>query len=263
MSFDETNVLQAATLAETPVAGHGFFTRRGGVSTGIYASRNCGLGSSDERASVVENRERCRRALPGAGRLVTVYQVHSCDVLTVGEPWEPEAAPKADAMVTDRPGIALGILTADCAPILFVDPEEGVIGAAHAGWKGALGGIAVATVAAMEALGADRGRIRVAIGPSIGPASYEVGPEFRERFLAADPAHAAWFRPGRADRPGHAMFDLPGFIAAGLEAAGIGSVEVLPHDTAAEESLFFSYRRTTLRGEPDYGRQLSAIVLRW
>jgi YfiH family protein len=263
MSVDQTSFLQAATLADAPPVAHAFFTRRGGVSGGIYASRNCGLGSSDEQAAIVENRERCRRALAGAGRLVTIYQVHSCDVLQVEEPWEAEAAPKADAMVTDRPGIALGILTADCAPILFVDPDEGIIGAAHAGWKGAFGGIAVATVAAMERLGADRSRIRAAIGPCIGRASYEVGPEFRDRFLASDPAHAAWFGPSRPDRPDHAMFDLPGFAAAGLEAAGVGSVEVLPHDTAAEEGLFFSYRRATLRGEPDYGRQMSAIVLRW
>ncbi|NBB82402.1 MAG: peptidoglycan editing factor PgeF [Alphaproteobacteria bacterium] len=244
------------------VAGlrHGFFTRQGGVSAGIYASKNCGFGSGDAAANVARNRDRCLEQLDaGAEALLTVHQTHSPDVVTVERPWAPPDAPKADAMVTGRPGVALGVLAADCAPVLFCDPAARVIGAAHAGWKGALGGVLEATVAAMTALGAERGRILAAIGPRIAVASYEVGAEFRERFLAADPANAAWFRPGRALEK--CQFDLGGYVAARLGALGLARIEPAPNDTVAEEDRFFSYRRSCHRGEPDYGRNLSAIAL--
>ncbi|WP_343716610.1 peptidoglycan editing factor PgeF [Inquilinus sp.] len=242
-----------------PGLSYGFFPRTGGVSEGIFASRNCGFGSGDRRDAVAENRDRCRRELGPAEALLTVHQVHSPDVATVTAPWTPETAPRADAMVTDRPGLALGILTADCAPILFADAEAGVVGAAHAGWKGALGGVTDATVAAMRALGAVPERIAAVIGPCIGPDSYEVGPEFRDRFLAEDPDSAGFFRiPGAGARP---HFDLPGYVAARLRRAGLRQVTVTGLDTLADENRFFSYRRTTLRKEPDYGRQISAILL--
>lgn len=242
-----------------PGLSHGFFPRTGGVSEGIFASRNCGFGSGDRRDAVAENRDRCRRELGPAETLLTVHQVHSPEVATVTEPWTPETAPRADAMVTDRPGLALGILTADCAPILFADAEAGVVGAAHAGWKGALGGVTDATVAAMRALGAVPERIAAVVGPCIGPDSYEVGPEFRDRFLAEDPDSAGFFRiPGAGARP---HFDLPGYVAARLRRAGLRQVTVTGLDTLADENRFFSYRRTTLRKELDYGRQISAILL--
>lgn len=246
-------------LSALPGIGHGFFPRTGGVSEGIFASRNCGFGSGDRREAVAENRDRCRRELGPAETLLTVYQVHSPNVVTVTESWAPETSPQADAMVTDRPGLALGILTADCAPILFADAEAGVIGAAHAGWKGALGGVADATIAAMRALGAVPERIAAAVGPCIGPDGYEVGPEFRDRFLAEDPDSAGFFHtPGNGARP---HFDLPGYVARRLRRAGLRDVTVTGLDTLAREELFFSYRRTTLRKEPDYGRQISAILL--
>lgn len=255
-------------LAALPGLSHGFFPRTGGVSEGVFASRNCGFGSGDRREAVAENRDRCRRDLGAAETLLTVYQIHTPDVVTVNEPWTPETAPQADAMVTDRPGLGLGILTADCAPILFADAEAGVIGAAHAGWKGALGGVTDATVAAMRALGAAPDRITAAIGPCIGPDSYEVGPDFRDRFLAEDAESAGFFRrpaAGRLEKEGGAeprpRFDLPGYVARRLRRAGLRAVVITGHDTLAREDLFFSYRRTTLRQEPDYGRQLSAIVL--
>lgn len=246
-------------LSALPGIGHGFFPRTGGVSEGIFASRNCGFGSGDRREAVAENRDRCRRELGPAETLLTVHQVHSPDVVTVTGPWTPETSPRADAMVTDRPGVALGILTADCAPILFADAEAGVVGAAHAGWKGALGGVTDATVAAMRALGAVPERIAAAVGPCIGPDSYEVGPEFRDRFLTEDPDSAGFFRsPGNGARP---HFDLPGYVAHRLRRAGLREVTVTGLDTLAHEDQFFSYRRTTLRKEPDYGRQISAILL--
>ena len=194
-----------------------------------------------------------------ADALVTVHQIHSPDVSVVERPWSRAENPKADALVTDRPGVALGILTADCVPILFADTEAGVIGAAHSGWKGTRDGVSEATVAAMERLGARRSRIHAAIGPAIQQKSYEVGPEFPERFTSLDAATERFFIP--SSRAGHFMFDLPGLVAARLAALGLGSVERSPHDTAAEGELFFSYRRAILQGEPDYGRGLSAIAL--
>ena len=194
-----------------------------------------------------------------ADALVTVHQIHSPDVAIVERPWQRAENPKADALVTDRPGVALGILTADCVPILFADLTARVIGAAHSGWKGTRDGVSEATVTAMERLGARRDRIRAAIGPAIQQKSYEVGPEFPERFTSLDPSTARFFVP--SSRAGHFMFDLPGLVEARLKALGLGSVERSPHDTAAEPELFFSYRRATLKGEPDYGRGLSAIAL--
>ncbi|MGK9234445.1 peptidoglycan editing factor PgeF [Inquilinus limosus] len=248
-------------LSALPGIGHGFFPRTGGVSEGIFASRNCGFGSGDRREAVAENRDRCRRELGPAEALLTVHQVHSPRVATVTGPWTPETAPQADAMVTDRPGLALGILTADCAPILFADAEAGVVGAAHAGWKGALAGVTDATIAAMRALGAVPERIAAAIGPCIGPGSYEVGPEFRDRFLAEDPDSAGFFHTPRNGAEPRPHFDLPGYVTRRLRRAGLRDVTVTGLDTLGREDLFFSYRRTTLRKEQDYGRQISAILL--
>ena len=239
---------------------HGFFTREGGVSEGIFASLNCGLGSGDDADSVAENRRRALAALQLAGdRLATCYQVHSAGVVVVDAAWPPAERPRADALVTRRRGVALGILTADCAPVLFADAEAGVIGAAHAGWRGALSGVLEATVAAMAGLGAAPARIHAGIGPCIAQPSYEVGPEFPAPFLAADPANAGFFRA--APRAGHFLFDLAGYAARRLSLLGLGRVERTGGDTAAEAERFFSYRRTCLRGEKDYGRELSAICL--
>lgn len=239
---------------------HGFFGRTGGVSEGIYDSRNVGFGSRDDPTRVAENRHRCRLDLhKDAPPLVTVHQHHSADVVRVDKPWDQARSPKADALVTDRPGIILGVLAADCAPILLADPDAGVIGAAHAGWPGALKGVAEATVDAMAALGACVTAVVAVIGPRIGAGSYETGPEFRDRFIAADEANADLFTP--AGRPGHNYFDLGGYIARRLSVRGVGSVLLAPHDTLAEEARFFSYRRSCHRGEPDYGRQMSAIML--
>jgi len=249
-------------LAELPGVRHAFLTRAGGVSEGIYASLNCGYGSKDEPERVTENRARAvARAEMPPGSLVTAYQVHSARVARVEKPWPREAAPQVDAMVTDRPGIALGILTADCAPVLLADAEAGVIGAAHAGWRGAVGGVLAAVVEAMVALGARPARIRAGIGPCIAQDSYEVGPEFPAPFLAEDPGNAAFFRPSPGREDGRFLFDLPGYVTARLRALGLGAVERTPHDTCAEADRFFSYRRATLRGEPDYGRGLSVIGL--
>ena len=247
-------------MASRPGLRHAFFTRQGGRGDGIYASLNCGFGSDEAPAVVEANRAHAMALLDlPADALVTVHQVHSPDVSVVERPWPRAGNPKADALVTDRPGVALGILSADCVPILFADSEAGVIGAAHSGWKGTRDGVSAATVAAMERLGARRARIHAAIGPAIQQKSYEVGPEFPERFTSLDPATGRFFIP--SVRPGHFMFDLPGLVEAHLAALGLGSVERSPHDTAAEAALFFSYRRATLRGEPDYGRGLSAIAL--
>ncbi len=258
MTAPEAVIVDALAL---PGLRHGFFGRRGGVSTGIYASLNCGPGSRDDRAAVLENRARAAAALGlrGPDAVVSAYQVHSDRVARVTGPWDG-AAPEVDGMVTDRPGIALGVLAADCAPLLFADAEAGVIGAAHAGWRGALDGIPDATVAAMEALGARRQRIRVAIGPCIGPASYEVGPEFEARFVEADVDNARFFAPGTRD--GHPHFDLPGYLEARLRGLGLACLEMCRHDTYTEPERFFSYRQARRRGEEDYGRNLSAIVLR-
>ena len=244
-----------------PGVSHAFFTREGGVSTGIYTSLNCGAGSDDNPDAVVENKRRAATRMSVADdRLWTLYQIHSANVITVdgGVP-SGGSRPEADGIATREPGIALGILTADCAPVLFSDPENGGIGAAHAGWKGALSGLIENTVAAMENLGADRTRIRAAIGPCIAQASYQVGEEFPAPFLAANPSTSAFFAPDYD--PGKQLFDLRGYVASRLEQAGIVDTEALSNDTYAEEEAFFSYRRTCHRGEGDYGRGLSAIAL--
>jgi purine-nucleoside/S-methyl-5'-thioadenosine phosphorylase / adenosine deaminase len=239
---------------------HAFFTRQGGASEGIFASLNCGLGSGDDAARVRENRRRAMVALSLApDRLVTCYQVHSPTAVVVDAPWEQDTRPRADAMVTRRRGLALGILTADCAPVLFADAEAEIIGAAHAGWRGAVGGVLEATVEAMVALGASRQGIRAGIGPAIAQASYEVGPEFPAPFLAQDPANNAFFLA--APRAKHFLFDLAGYIARRLERLGLAQIERTGGDTAAEPERFFSYRRSCLRKEGDYGRELSAICL--
>ena len=237
---------------------HGFLGRRGGVSSGICAGLNVGLGSGDDRAAIVENRRRAVEAVAPGARLVTVHQVHSPTAVVATAPWPDDARPHADAIVAAKPGLALGILTADCAPVLLADAQAGVIGAAHAGWKGALGGVLEAALDAMESLGADRARITAAIGPAIARKSYEVDEAFRHRFADADAANDRFFTPGRE---GHHQFDLEGYAAARLAAAGVRRVEALGLDTYAEPDLFFSYRRATHRGEPDYGRQLSLIAL--
>lgn len=237
---------------------HGYFTRLGGVSGGIYGSLNIGTGSSDQPDSVHENRRRVADWMGvSANLLLTAYQIHSPDALVVRGPFEGER-PKADALVTDTPGVALGVSSADCGPVLFADAEARVIGGAHAGWKGALTGVLENTVAAMERLGARRERIVAVLGPSIGPANYEVGPEFVERFVADDEGNRAYFSP--SPNAGHAMFDLNAYTVDRLTRAGVRA-EKLDRCTYAEEDLFFSYRRSTHRKEADYGRQISAIVL--
>lgn len=239
---------------------HGFFTREGGVSDGLFSSLNCGYGSGDDPDKVARNRAiAADRFGLAEGRLITCYQIHSATVLTVTEPWRREDAPRADGMVTDRPDIALGVLAADCAPVLFAEPEAGVIGAAHGGWKGALGGVMEATVAAMTALGAEPTRIRAGIGPCIAQQSYEVGPEFPGRFAEVDTKSAAFFVP--AERSGHFRFDLPGYIGHRLAQLGLGAIVNSACDTVADPARFFSYRRACLTGERDYGRALAAISL--
>ena len=253
-------MIKATTLADLSGVQHRFFTRQGGVSAGLYSSLNCGYGSGDEPDNVRENRRRAAACFDrGADELLTLYQIHSTDVLTVaGERWISPGAPKADALVTDRPGIVLGVLAADCAPVLLADPEARVIGAAHAGWKGALAGVVEATVSAMEKLGARRERLRAAIGPCIGRDSYEVGAEFPAPFLKRDEDAAAFFHT--APRAGHFLFDLAGYLARRIGKAGV-AVEATGHDTLSGEADFFSYRRNTLKGVRDYGRGLSAIAL--
>ncbi len=244
--------LQAGVLAG---AAHGFMTRRGGVSTGDAAGLQCGFGAGDDPAAVAENRRRAAEAvLPGAA-LVSVHQVHSPDVATVAEPWSDDARPHADALVTDRPGVLLAIVTADCAPVLLADRTAGVVGAAHAGWRGAHGGVIANTVEAMVALGAAHERIAAAIGPCIAQPSYEVDDGFREQFTEAD---VRFFGPGEA---GHWQFDLPGYVAARLRMAGVDTVEDLALDTYADPARFYSYRRATHRGEANYGRLISLIGL--
>lgn len=245
----------AAALAGTR---HGFCGREGGVSAGIFASLNCGLGSSDDPAAAVENRRRAADAVAPGAQLVSVVQVHSPDVVTATGPVADDDRARADALVTDRPGLVLGVLAADCAPVLFADVAAGVVGAAHAGWKGALYGVLGATVAAMEALGARRDRIAAAVGPCIGRRSYEVSDAYAAPFRAADPEYDRFFVAGRA---GHLQFDIEGFAAARLAEQGIGRVETLGLDTYANPARYFSYRRTTHAGEPDYGRNISLIAL--
>jgi YfiH family protein len=253
-------MLTIGPLNDLSAVRHGFFCRDGGVSEGLFTSLNCGYGSGDDKANVTENRRRAMARIDLEGdRLVTAYQIHSPDVVEVRKPWTREDAPKADAMVTRERGIALGILTADCVPVLLADAEAGVVGAAHAGWKGALNGVAEATVAAMVALGADPKLVVAGIGPAICQRSYEVGPEFPAAFLDQDPRNADFFGP--AARAGHFLFDIKGYVARRLAATGLKTVQTLPCDTCAEEARFFSYRRSCHRKEPDYGRGLSAIYL--
>jgi YfiH family protein len=250
--------VEAIRAAALDGVAHGFLGRRGGVSTGLVAGLNVGTGSQDDPQSIAENRRRAVAAVQPGAQLVTVYQVHSADAVSVAAPFAEALRPHADAMVTDRPGLALGILTADCAPVLLVDRDAGVIGAAHAGWKGAFAGVTDATIAAMEKLGARRERIAAAIGPCIARSSYEVDEAFLARFADADPDNERFFAPGR---PGHHQFDLEAYVAHRLAAAGLRRVELLGLDTYGDAERFFSYRRATHRGEPDYGRQISLIAL--
>lgn len=253
MRFFTSDALSGADIT------HGFFTKQGGVSKGIYASLNCGPGSKDERANVLENRRRVAEALGAVeAPLVTCYQVHGAEAVTVREPWAQEDAPQADGMVTDRPGIVLGILTADCAPVLFADKEAGIIGAAHAGWKGAHRGIVASTVEAMLAIGAKRERILAAIGPCIAQDSYEVGDDLRDALLAESAANAQFFLPNDA---GRWQFSLAAYVSGKLASAGVERINLLAKDTFSGKDAFFSYRRTTKAGEPDYGRHISAIML--
>jgi len=236
---------------------HGFFTRRGGASSGIFSGLNCGPGSSDQSEIVSINRTRVAEAMAvSPDHLVTVHQIHSADVVSVAAPLGPR--PRADAIVTATPGLAVGVLTADCQPVLFADGEAGVIGAAHAGWRGARDGVLEATLAAMEALGAERGRIAAVIGPSISQRNYEVGPELLEEFMAEDPESARFFANGEGDRY---LFDLPGYGLSRLRRAGVGHAEWTRHCTYADPERFYSYRRATHAGEADYGRLISAIRL--
>ena len=246
----------AASLQSLPGIAHGFFGRDGGVSTGVYASLNCGPGSRDDAASVAENRARAVAALSPGARLVSLAQIHSARVHVVEKDWDFSARPDGDGMATALPGIMLGVLTADCAPVLFADGAAGVIGAAHAGWKGAVAGVLENTIAAMEKLGAKRARIAAAIGPSISQANYEVGQDLRDRFDSDD---GRFFGP--SDRPGHFRFDLPGYVRRRLEKAGLTETADTALCTYPAANGFFSYRRTTHLGEADYGRELSAIVV--
>ncbi len=253
-------MLQAPSLGKLSGIRHGFFDRTGGVSQGLYATLNGGVGSNDEPGKVVENRTRMAAALGVTPeRFLTPYQIHSPEVVAVDAPWTPDNRPRADALVTRTPSLAIGVSTADCGPLLFADAQARVIGAAHAGWRGAFAGVIEATVAAMEKLGADRGRIAVALGPTISQANYEVGPEFIERFQAADPDHARFF--AASARPGHTLFDLNGYIAERIGRAGIVSFEDLGLCTYADAARFYSFRRTTHLSEPDYGRHINAIAL--
>ncbi len=252
-------MIEASSLALTGIR-HAFFTRDGGVSGGFYASLNGGIGSRDAAGNVVENRARMAAALGvEPRRLVTAYQIHSPDVVVAETPWPSDVRPRADAIVTRMRALAIGVTTADCGPVLFADPAARVIGAAHAGWRGALAGVIEATVAAMERLGAARRNVRAAIGPMIRQANYEVGPDLIARFTAEDRASNRFFRP--AARDSHALFDLGGYVAARLERAGVGALEDLGLCTYADPARFFSYRRAMHRAEADYGRHVNAIVL--
>ena len=251
--------MTAPFLTAALPAPHGFFTRAGGVSAGRFASLNCSLSGRDDADAVRENRRRAADALNlPPGGLVGLTQVHGIAVATVETPWPETARPEADAMVTNRSGVLLGIVTGDCAPVLFADAEAGVVGAAHAGWRGAVAGVIEATLDAMEALGARRGRIAAAIGPCIGQASYEVGPDLRDAVLARGAADDRFFAEGA--RPDRWLFDLPGYCAARLAAAGVARHGWIGRDTLAEEACFFSYRRATLGGGGPIGHQLSAIA---
>ena len=247
-------VIRASVL---PVP-HGFFGRAGGVSTGDLAGLNVSFGNEDDPDAVLENRRRAVAAVLADAELVTVHQVHSATAVYADRPWPRDARPHADAIVTDRPGLLLGILTADCAPVLLADQQAGVVAAAHAGWRGASGGVCEAAIEAMERIGARRERIAAAIGPCIAQASYEVDGAFRDRFVADDPANECFFAQNAGERP---HFDLESYVASRLENAGVGSVEPLHLDTYASPDRFFSFRRATHRGEPDYGRQIALIGL--
>ena len=251
--MSDVEVIRATCLGSLP---HGFLGRRGGVSAGELAGLNVGYGSGDDRDAITENRRLAVEALLPGAHLTTVHQVHSADVVRVEEPWAQDRRPNADAMVTDRPNILLGILTADCAPVLLADVDGGVIGAAHAGWRGAIAGVTDATISAMEALGARRDRIAAAVGPCIARASYEVDEGFRERFVEEEADNARFF-----DMHEKPHFDVAGYVRHRLLAAGVEQVEALHLDTYADADRFYSYRRATHRGEADYGRQLSAIAL--
>jgi len=253
-------MIESALLTAIPNIRHGFFTRENGHSAGVYASLNCGFGSRDEEAAVQKNREKvAARMGVEADRLMTAWQSHSPDVIMVEDAWNPRRSPDADAMVTRRPGIALGVLSADCTPILFADRAGQAVGVAHAGWKGALGGILEASVAAFASQGVRPGEIYAAIGPTIGQANYEIGPEFLARFLAEDLDNVRFFTS--SSRRGHHCFDLPGYVKMKLERLGLAEIENLGLCTYADETRFFSYRRATHRGEQDYGRLISTIVL--
>jgi purine-nucleoside/S-methyl-5'-thioadenosine phosphorylase / adenosine deaminase len=254
----EKMVLTAPNLASIGRIRHGFFTRLGGISSGLYASLNCGPGSHDAPENVAQNRSRVAELLGmEESRLLTLFQKHSAEVVVAEKPWK--TPPEADAIVTAKPGLAIGILTADCAPVLFCDGEAGVIGAAHAGWRGALSGIIDATVMAMVTLGARPERIVAAIGPAISQDAYEVGGEFVERFVAKEPESSAFFITDEGSGEPH--FDLPAYVGERLARAGVGTVTDLGHCTYCEETRLFSYRRSQHHGEDDYGRQISAIVL--
>jgi YfiH family protein len=251
--------LESPLLSAVPGLRHAFFNREGGVSGGVYAGLNGGIGSNDDPANVVENRRRMAQLLGVRPQhLLTAYQVHSPDAVVASAPWDTASRPRADAIVTRTEGLAVGVTAADCGPILLVDPNARVIGAAHAGWKGALTGIVESTVDAMEKLGAERSSIVAAIGPLIRQRSYEVGNEFVERFIETDPENALLFLP--AAREGHAMFDLAGFIRKRLQSAGVLIVDDVGVDTYSDER-FFSYRRSVHRKQPDYGRHVHAVVL--
>jgi YfiH family protein len=252
-------MIQAPDLA-LPGIVHGFFTREGGVSTGLYASLNGGLGSSDDREAVLQNRRRMAAALGVAEtHLVSLHQVHSPDALVVEGPWPGGDRPRADGMATRTPGVALAVASADCGPVLFADARAGVVGACHAGWRGAFEGVLESTLLVMESLGARRSDVTAVLGPTIGRHAYEVGPEFVTRFLERDPGYGDLFSETTAGR--HAFFDLPRFIGRRLEEAGVGEFVDLGLCTYSDEDRFYSYRRSTHRGEPDYGRLISAIAL--
>ena len=252
---EPVEVIRAAALDGVP---HGFLGRRGGVSVGVVAGLNVGMGTQDDPSAVARNRLRATMAVRPGSELVTLYQVHSADAVTVLEPFADGVRPRGDALVTNRPGLLLGILTADCAPVLLADREAGVVGAAHAGWQGALDGVTDTVLLAMESLGARRERIAAAIGPCIARASYQVDTRFRSRFLADDPANDRFFAP---DGERHHRFDLEAYVAHRLATAGLRRIEALGLDTYAQEDRFFSYRRATHRGEGDYGRQIALIGL--
>tara|TARA_Y100001936_G_scaffold253227_1_gene316606 strand:- start:1024 stop:1818 length:795 start_codon:yes stop_codon:yes gene_type:complete len=260
LDTEKLQVFTAATLGGYEQIRHGFFGRVGGVSQGIYSSLNCGYGSSDEENKITENRRRVSQFLGITPTSLTcTYQVHGTDVVAVEQPWNRAEAPRADGMVTARAGIALGILTADCAPVLFADNQNRIVGACHAGWRGALDGVIESTVSAMESLGAQRENIAAAVGPCIAQPSYQVGLEFRNKFTEQNAKFSSYFAD---DDETHLRFDLGGFVQLRLERAGLSKIDVIDMDNCAETESFYSYRRSTLSGEQDYGRGISVIVIR-